>query len=343
MDNSKLGPVICDLSSTSLSAQEFELLRHPYLGGLILFSRNYESPEQITALIEAIRKIRGDLVICVDQEGGRVQRFRQGFTRLPALARLGQLYDQDAALALTVAYQCGWLMAAELLAVGVDISFAPVVDADDFHSQVIGDRAFSKDVGIVTTLATAYIQGMNGAGMVATLKHFPGHGAVRGDSHIMQPRDCRQLDQIRASDMKPFAELLPLAAGVMPAHIVFEEVDEKPVGFSPVWLKQMLRRELGFQGVIFSDDLSMAGAAAAGTYQDRANAALTAGCDAVLVCNEPEQARNVLDWLAAQNWPLSGSLASMRCSGAVRENSLAALRQSVTWLEAVKVIGVLEY
>jgi beta-N-acetylhexosaminidase len=294
-----LGPVMIDLAGTVILAVEREMLLHPKTGGVILFTRNYESPEQLRALIGDIHALRDPhLIVGVDQEGGRVQRFREGFTLIPPMSRLGECYDQDATGAVAFSEQLGWLLAAELRAVGADLSFTPVLDLGHGPSGVVGDRAFHHDPNVVTELAGALVKGMKRAGMAATGKHFPGHGAVREDSHVARPRDARSLQDIASRDMRPFKRMIQRGLpAVMPAHIVFPQVDQVPVGYSLIWLQTILRQDLGFQGVIFSDDLSMAGADMGGSYADRARHALAAGCDMVLVCNHPEGAAQALEEL----------------------------------------------
>lgn len=301
-----LGPLMVDVAGVELSQQEAEILRHPLVGGVILFSRNYESPEQVAALTASIRALRDPhLLIAVDHEGGRVQRFRKGFTRLPPVAAIGQHYMQQPKLTLERAEQTGWLMAAELRAVGVDFSFAPDLDLDYGVSDVIGDRAFHRDPEAVTAIARAYIQGMKRAWMPAVGKHFPGHGAVEVDSHLGLPVDKRYLEDMLQADIMPFSKLCNSElAGIMPAHIVYEQSDPLPACFSPFWLQGILRQRLGFQGAILSDDLSMEGAAVIGDSLARAEAALEAGCDMVLVCNKPESVEQVLDGLKLQDDPV---------------------------------------
>jgi beta-N-acetylhexosaminidase len=293
------GPVIIDLIGLELMPEERELLQHPSVGGVILFARNYASTTQITQLCQAIRQSSpSPLLIAVDQEGGRVQRFKEGFVRLPSMGEVGQLYQASPAAGLELAYDCGWIMAAELLAVGVDISFAPVLDLDKQFNTVIGDRSFSANPTTVIRLAEAVIKGMHDAGMAATGKHFPGHGSVKVDSHLALPIDTRSFADIAREDMQPFSALI--ASGIdalMPAHILFSAVDDQPVGFSRYWLQDILRKQLRFSGVIFSDDLNMAGAAVAGNYSDRAIAALEAGCDSVLICNNRSGAIEIVDYL----------------------------------------------
>lgn len=294
-----LGPVMLDIEGTSLTHSERERLLHPLAGGVILFSRNYESPRQIGRLTSAIHALREPrLLVAVDQEGGRVQRFRDGFTRLPPVGELGIAYDQNPVRAVELAEKTGWLMAAELGALGIDISFAPVLDLDRGQCPVIGDRAFHRNPDVVAELAHAYQRGMVRAGMQAVGKHFPGHGAVSADSHLELPTDERQYADIRMEDMIPFERLIHQdLAGIMVAHVCYPDVDRNPAGFSPFWLRDVLRNELGFQGVIFSDDLSMIAAEAAGDYPARARAALAAGSDMILVCNNADAADEVLESL----------------------------------------------
>ncbi|NOS73236.1 MAG: beta-N-acetylhexosaminidase [Methyloglobulus sp.] len=292
-----IGPVMLDVAGLTLTAQEKEVINHPNTGAVIFFARNYHDPEQITQLINDIRKARnGQILIAVDQEGGRVQRFQNGFTRLPPAC----CYADTPELAETA----GWLMAAELLAVGVDFSFAPVLDVDCGISQVIGNRSFSTEYMTATALASAFRKGMNAAGMAATGKHFPGHGAVAVDSHLALPVDERDLDSIWAKDLVPFKTLIDEGLeAIMPAHVVYKNVDPNPAGFSRYWIQDILRKELGFKGVVFSDDLSMEGAAFAGDYPERARLAQDAGCDMLLVCNNPAAAEKVLNDLPITSNP----------------------------------------
>ncbi len=300
-----LGPVMVDLKGKTLLPEEREMLLHPLVGAVIYFSRNFESPEQIAALTAEIHALRTPpLLVCVDHEGGRVQRFRDGFTRLPPVRRLGHLYDRDPRHARELAETFGWVMAVELRAVGIDFSFTPVLDLDRGVSQVIGDRAFHSMPDAVADLAHAYMRGMHFAGMAATGKHFPGHGSCVADSHVDIPVDPRTLDEISVDDMVPFERMVHFGMeAIMPAHVNYTAVDSRPAGFSAFWLKDVLRARLGFQGVIFSDDLSMEGASVAGSYVDRARAALAAGCDMALVCNKPERAMEVLDGLGHYDDP----------------------------------------
>lgn len=304
------GHVIVDVEGTCLSSEDEAFLKRPEVAGVILFGRNAASKEQVTDLCLSIKAVNPKLVIGVDQEGGRVQRLRDGFCRLPPMRTLGQLWQKDRGQAIFWAQELGYLMAAECRAVGVDISFAPVLDLarDQIPSQVIGDRSFGASVDQVIDLAGAFLKGMLDAGMPGVGKHFPGHGGVSEDSHEELPKDTRLLDSVLSDDARPFQQL-PLM-GVMPAHIVFPEVDAHfPVGFSDVWLRQILRQRLGFSGLIFSDDLSMAGAASAGSYARRAELAMAAGCDLLLVCNHREGALEVVNHLAGRQ--LSTTKASL--------------------------------
>ena len=291
------GLVMVDIAGTTLDDSDRALLAHPSVGGLILFSRNVRTPEQVRALTEAIRAERPELLIAVDQEGGRVQRLREGFTRLPPMAALGRRYDDDPDAAMSDAHLLGQLMADEVMACGIDISFAPVLDMDYGRSKVMGDRCFHDTAEGVIALAGAFSAGMQWRGMSATGKHFPGHGYAEADSHHALPRDERDLTSLRATDLVPFSRLAAQLDGIMPAHILYPAVDQQPAGFSRIWLQDILRGELGFAGVIFSDDLAMAGAAFAGGYAARARAALEAGCDMVLVCNDRNGANEVLRYL----------------------------------------------
>src|SRR5574343_347358 len=289
------GPVMLDVAGHVLTAEEAERLQHPLVGGVILFARHYADPAQLQALTAGIRAVRPGLLITVDHEGGRVQRFREGFTRLPAMGRLGTLWDADPAAALETARAAGLVLAAELRAHGVDLSYAPVLDLDYGCSRVIGDRAFHRQPAVVAQLAAALLDGLAQAGMGAVGKHFPGHGAVEADSHVAIPVDERSFDAVWAEDIQPFLALAPRLGGVMPAHVIFRQIDPRPAGFSPFWIGEVLRQRLGFAGVVFSDDLTMEGASVAGDILARAEAAYGAGCDMVLVCNRPDLAAQLLE------------------------------------------------
>jgi beta-N-acetylhexosaminidase len=307
------GVLMLDIEGTALNAVETEQIKSPQVGGLILFSRNYDNPDQLKSLMTSIRALRADLLVAVDQEGGRVQRFREGFTRLPPMAALGRRWLQNPHHAIACAHELGWLMATELRRFDIDISFAPVLDLDWGQSSVIGDRAFGADPEVVIQLAGGVMAGMHEAGMAATGKHFPGHGWVQADSHLELPIDERSMAEIEEQDLRPFDALIRRGLdGVMPAHVVYSQVCSAPAGFSSYWLQQVLRQRLHFDGVIFSDDLSMEGASQAGSYAERCDRALAAGCDMVLVCNHPDGAGQVLEHLQAGSVTASHRLARMR-------------------------------
>ena len=315
-----------DIAGTWLTAEDRQILRQPQVAGLILFARNIEDPRQVRELSAAIRAVRPDLLLAVDQEGGRVQRLRQGFVRLPAMRALA-----DNPNAEHLAEQCGWVMATEVLAAGLDLSFAPVLDLDHQRSAVVGSRSFESDAQRATLLAGAFIRGMNAAGMAATGKHFPGHGWAEADSHVAIPVDERSLEQIRAVDLQPFAQLSQKLAAVMPAHVIYPQVDSQPAGFSRRWLQDILRGELAFDGVIFSDDLSMAGAHVVGDAACRIEAALTAGCDMGLVCNDRAAAELALSALQRLKVEPPQGL------GRMRRQAFPGVeyRQSPRWLAAL--------
>ena len=287
-----------DVLGTTLTDDDVRRLVHPMTGGVILFARHYENRAQLVALTDAIRAVRDDLLIAVDHEGGRVQRFLTGgFTVLPAMARLGALWDKDVIYATKVATAVGYILASELRACGIDMSFTPVLDLNHGQSQVIGDRAFHRDPRVVTLLAKSLNHGLALAGMGNCGKHFPGHGFASADSHVAVPVDDRPLETILRDDAAPYDWLGMSLASVIPAHVIYRQVDAKPAGFSRVWLQDILRGKLRFPGAIFSDDLSMEAARAGGTLTETATAALTAGCDMVLICNQPSAAEVVLDEL----------------------------------------------
>ena len=295
------GPVFLDVAGLELAAGERERLAHPLTGGVILFARNFDSPEQLSALTTAIRGVRTpQLLIAVDHEGGRVQRFRQGFTSIPAMRTLGEQWDHDLVAATREAVRLGWTIATELRACGIDFSFTPVLDLDHGTSTIIGDRAFHRNPNAVAHLGCALHSGLRSGGMSAVGKHFPGHGHVAADSHVEVPVDDRSLAALLAADLVPFAALAKAGLeAVMPAHVIYSAIDPQPAGYSSFWLSQMLRGRLGFDGMVFSDDLGMAGAQGAGDMVARADAACAAGCDMVLVCNDSAAADTVLDrWRA---------------------------------------------
>lgn len=334
--NSETGVVMLDLKGLKVEPDERDLLNHPQVGGVILFSRNYASPQQLSDLVASIKQCNDHLLVAVDQEGGRVQRFREGFLSLPPLRALGVEYEKDRDVGRAAARLCAWAMAAELMQYGIDISFAPVLDLYDANSPVIKERAFSESGGAVADIALAYIDGMHEAGMAATGKHFPGHGRVLADSHTELPTDNRSLEEIRENDLVPFIECIASLDAIMPAHIVYPQIDQHCAGFSNVWIQMLLRDELGFDGVVFSDDLTMNAAHSAGSVTERADQALAAGCDMVLVCNQPIEAQAVVNHLDAEQQNGSNRISCMLAKNASRH---AGLYQTDKWLEAKELIG----
>jgi beta-N-acetylhexosaminidase len=325
-----LGPAVIDVVGTSLTEDDRRRLRHPAAGGVILFARNYENPEQLTALTDEIEKLREPaLPVCVDHEGGRVQRFREGFSAIPPMRELGRLWDRDRSAARETARAIAYIAGAELAAHGVDFSFAPVLDLDYGGSSVIGDRALHFDPTAVGTLGACVVQGFADAGMGAVGKHFPGHGYAEADSHVAVPRDERKFAEIAKKDLVPFRMTIEAGlAAVMPAHVIYTQVDGEPAGHSRHWLQEVLRGKLGFQGIIFSDDLSMEGASVAGGVPERARAALAAGCDMVLLCNDPAGQELLLDSLKDVPPANSDRLERMRKKGG------RDLRKSVAYRES---------
>ena len=319
-----------DVVGSALSDEDRARLRHPAAGAVILFSRNYENPGQLDLLIQEIQKLREPaLLVCVDHEGGRVQRFREGFTAIPAMRELGRSWDRDREAAKEAARGAAYIIGAELGAHGIDFSFAPVLDLDYGASSVIGDRALHFDPNAVGALAAALVRGFADAGMAAVGKHFPGHGFAQADSHVEVPRDERSLAEILKKDIAPYREAIEAGlAAVMPAHVVYAQCDPEPAGYSRYWLQEILRGRLGFRGLIFSDDLSMAGASTAGGPPERARAALAAGCDMVLLCNDPEGQNVLLESLKDVQPPNAERLERMRKKGG------RDLRKSVAYREA---------
>lgn len=335
-----LGPVMIDVAGVELSRDDRKRLLHPLTGGVILFSRNYTNPEQLVRLVREIHSLRSpSLIVAVDHEGGRIQRFREGFTSIPPMRELGLAWDTGAQRARQNAQAVGFVLAAELRAHGVDLTFAPVLDVDSGVSSVIGDRALHSDAHVVADLGRALLQGFRQAGMTGVGKHFPGHGHVRADSHLEVPVDERPFTEIEANDMVPFRRLIGSGlGGIMPAHVIFPEVDDRPAGFSSVWLKRILREELRFDGVIFSDDLNMEGASVGGTFMERANAALEAGCDMVLVCNN---ASAVDELYGAFSYSMPAvSLARLgRMHGRPQAEDMVRLREDARYARALHAIG----
>ncbi|MCH7821574.1 MAG: beta-N-acetylhexosaminidase [Proteobacteria bacterium] len=320
-----LGPVMLDIDGVSLIPADRDLLREPGVGGVILFTRNYESPAQITDLVAEIRALRSPaLLIAVDHEGGRVQRFRQGFSDIPPMRSIGHEYDRNPQQALDIARKTGWLIASELRAANIDLCFAPCVDLDWRVSDIIGDRSFHAKPDAVGELAAAFCRGLNSAGMAGIAKHFPGHGAVVADSHIKLPVDRREYGAM-LDDMQPFEKLNNngLIAGVMIAHIVYREMDATPAGFSTFWIQRELRSRLGFGGAVFCDDLSMKATVEYGSMHERASLAIAAGCDMVLICNDRGAALQAVEALNDHSNPLSlVRLARLHGTGHIARESL---------------------
>jgi beta-N-acetylhexosaminidase len=338
--SSGLGPLMVDIAGTELSDEDIRVLAHPLVGSVLLFTRNYTDPQQIAALTEAIRAVRSPhLLIAVDHEGGRVQRFREGFTRLPAARLLGRRYDEDRRDGLALAQSVGWLLASELRAVGVDFSFAPCADLDYGVSEIIGDRAFHSDPDSVAALAVATLSGMREAGMAAVAKHFPGHGAVVADSHVALPVDRREFADLEG-DIRPYRPLIDNnVPGIMAAHVVFPAIDALPASLSKRWITGVLRGEMGFHGCVFADDLSMAGAVAFGNVVERAELAIAAGCDVLPICNDRHSVELALDRLGvdAVSAASQARLVRMRARG----EAPADLHGNRHWQETAARIAAL--
>ena len=330
-----------DVVGTELSADDIRRLQHPLVGGVILFAHNFENCAQLRALTASIHALRSPpLLISVDHEGGRVQRFREGFTKIPPMREFGKIWDANRKQAKELAVEAGWILAAELRAHGVDFSFTPVLDMDYGDSLVIGDRAFHKNAQAINELAFSLMQGLKKGGMAAVGKHFPGHGFVVADSHVSIPVDEREFDQIAQNDMQPFRQMIDEGlAAIMPAHVIYPKVDDKPAGFSPKWLQKVLRERLDFNGVIFSDDLSMEGASVGGDVTTRSLAALNAGCDMVLLCNHPDLADELLSKL---EWKMSAlsTLRLARMHGERQPLTVDVLHEDGEFVAAVKRVGL---
>lgn len=331
-----------DVEGAELNADDIRRLQHPLVGGVILFSRNFHSSAQLKALTAAIHAVRQPpLLIAVDHEGGRVQRFREGFTRIPPMRELGRVWDRNPKRARQLAEMSGWVLAAELRAHGVDFSFTPVLDIDFGNSGVIGDRAFHRNTQAIAELAQSLMAGLKRGGMASVGKHFPGHGFVAADSHTEIPVDERGFTVIEQTDLEPFRRMVDAGMqAVMPAHVIYPKVDEHPAGFSKIWLQQVLRRHLGFNGVIFSDDLAMEGAVVAGNVTQRALAALKAGCDMVLVCNRPDLADELLNNLEGNMSAVSMARLA-RMHGGRHPPEMSALHEDADFMHAVHAIATL--
>jgi beta-N-acetylhexosaminidase len=338
--NNSLGVLMLDIEGMELSAEDKNLLANPQVGGVILglFGRNFSSITQLQKLIVEIRQCNQQLLIAVDQEGGRVQRFQDGFTRLPAMHVFEEYYKEDSAKAAELVETCGWLMAAEVLSCGLDLSFAPVLDLYSHSSRVIADRAFAADARVVTDLATAFITGMHRAGMRATGKHFPGHGTVDADSHVELPVDPRPIEELFEADLLPFVNCSKVLDAVMPGHVLYSAVDNNCAALSKVWLQEILRNQLNFSGIVFSDDLGMAAAGTVGNAVKRAQCALEAGCDMILVCNNRQDAIATIEWLEAADYPQNEKLIHMQGKS---QFTYEALLESDVWRQAHESIKTL--
>jgi len=341
-NNSKihLGPTVLGIAGVELTQLDRERLLHPLAGGVILFSRNYQSSEQLSHLTAAIHALRNPpLIIAVDHEGGRVQRFREGFTAIPPMRELGKAWDQNRQHGRHLTHAVGLILAAELRAHGVDLSLTPVLDVDYGNSEVIGDRALHSDPQAIVELARALLQGLRQGGMTAVGKHFPGHGYVRADSHHEVPIDDRPYSTIERGDLVPFRRLIESGiGGIMPAHVIYPQVDSWPAGFSQIWLKHILRGQLGFDGIIFSDDLNMEGAGVAGGLVDRAAIALAAGCDMILACDASAATDRLLDGLAYST-PAVSLARLARMHGRQHAENMIKLREDGTYLDALRSIA----
>ena len=335
-----LGPIMCDIAGTELTIDDKRRLQHPMIGGVILFARNYSSLQQLTDLTTEIHALRiPSLLVAVDHEGGRVQRFKNDFTRLPAMRELGKIWDEHPISAHRLAQLTGYVLAAELRACGIDLSFTPVLDIDYQQSRVIGNRAFHRKPQAIGELAHSLMKGLKLGGMEAIGKHFPGHGYIQEDSHIEMPVDKRNYADIKMDDLIPFREMIKHGlAGIMPAHVIYPKIDSQPAGFSTVWLQKILRSELEFDGCIFSDDLSLEGAVVAGNIVQRAEIAFNAGCDMVLVCNDPNAADKLL---AELQWKIpAASLARLnRMRGHPDPDSVAKLHENSSFIQSAQEVG----
>ena len=303
--------LMIDIEGPFLSQEDIELIGSPHVGGLILFERNFLDRNQITDLCFEIKSKKPEIIIAVDQEGGRVQRFKKGFSQIPPMQRLGDLVSYDKHAGLDLCKNAGWLIASELIASGIDLSFSPVLDLDQDLSSIIGDRAFSDQIDIVIECARAFIFGMNEAGMACVGKHFPGHGSISEDSHLEKPIDRRALYEIENKDLIPFKELINNLDGIMTAHILFPDVDERITTFSKIWIKQILREQMKFEGMIFSDDLSMEGTNEFKSFYDKTKNAIISGCEMVLICNNREGAKDALKYFEENNIEASEKTFSM--------------------------------
>ena len=338
LDNNQnlFGRLMISIDGTTLSSSDKDLIRNRHVGGIILFTRNFHSQPQIEELCSEIKNIKNNIIIAVDQEGGRVQRFNGEYTQLPSMQVLGDycISNNDYSFAADV----GWLMSLELIASGVDISFAPVLDVDRNTSSIIGNRSFSNKPQNVVDIASHFIQGMSEAGMQATGKHFPGHGGIKEDSHIAEPIDIRSHNELMDTDLKPFIELKDKLSAVMTAHITYPDIDNVCVSFSKIWLKNVLQNNIGFNGVIFSDDLTMKGAGNT-SMDEKAIKALNAGCDMVLVCNDYKGANSVINRFEKEDIDLNSRIGMMQKTKTCNWDDLADNPRVIETKQIIKTLG----
>ena len=330
--------IMLDIEGTSLTDEDKKLVKSPHVGGLILFSRNFENKDQLIDLCFEIKSIKPEILIATDQEGGRVQRFKDGFSEIPSMQRLGDLVAHDAEKGLSMCRKTGWLMATEMIATGIDLSFAPVLDIDRNTSSIIGNRSFSNKPQNVVDIASHFIQGMSEAGMKATGKHFPGHGGIKEDSHIAEPIDIRSHNELMDTDLKPFIELKDKLSAVMTAHITYPDIDNVCVSFSKIWLKNVLQNNIGFNGVIFSDDLTMKGAGNT-SMDEKAIKALNAGCDMVLVCNDYKGANSVINCFEKEDIDLNSRIGMMQKTKTCNWDDLADNPRVIETKQIIKTLG----
>ena len=335
------GRLMIDIEGISLSEDDIHLLKNPNIGGIILFERNFESRDQILSLCSDIKSINKEILIAVDHEGGRVQRFKEDFTHIPSMQSLGDFVKKNPSQGLKLSEEIGWLLASELISSGIDISFAPVLDLDRDKSSIIGNRSFGEDAQLVIDTSEALIKGMNDAGMAATGKHFPGHGGVVEDSHLEAPQDLRELEELFKHDLKPYIILQDSLKGIMSAHLTFPKIDPDIVSFSFFWLTVVLRQQLGFNGVIFSDDLSMKGADVAGSYSEKARMALEAGCDMILVCNNRKGSKEVIKYLEENKVPRTSKITTMLKTNEINWNDLKSHPRRISAISMIKEIGLI--
>ena len=335
------GRLMIDIEGISLSEDDIYLLKNPNIGGIILFERNFESRDQILSLCSDIKSINKEILIAVDHEGGRVQRFKEDFTHIPSMQSLGDFVKKNPSQGLKLSEEIGWLLASELISSGIDISFAPVLDLDRDKSSIIGNRSFGDDPQLVIDTSEALIKGMNDAGMAATGKHFPGHGGVVEDSHLEAPQDLRKLEELFKHDLKPYIILQDSLKGIMSAHLPSPKIDPDIVSFSFFWLTVVLRQQLGFNGVIFSDDLSMKGADVVGSYSEKARMALEAGCDMILVCNNRKGSKEVIKYLEENKVPRTSKITTMLKTNEINWNDLKSHPRRISAISMIKEIGLI--